>query len=222
MTRQAGITLGIIAVVAVLAGGIAFTQINKPKTQSDQTAGTDPSASTSAAAKGSINDLLSAGKSVTCEMSYPDGQGSGTVFVATPNFRGDFVVKAGGEEMVSHMIQSAGYAYVWTDAKGQVQGTKFKTDTLKSTSPAPGVQSQTADLNAQVDMKCSAWTVDNSKFVIPGDVKFTDVSSLVKQAQPKATGSATSSGAAKVDKSLCDSIKDETAKAACVRALGAN
>ena len=118
------------------------------------------------------------------------------------------------------MIQTDGYAYMWTD--NVAQGTKFKIDSLQNFSPSPGMQSQATDLNTQVDMKCSDWLVDSTKFEVPANIKFTDMTELTKNLQPITSGKPTASGNPKIDKSVCDNIQEESAKAACVRALESN
>ena len=146
-------------------------------------------------------------------MVYPDGKGSGTIDVSGKKMRGDFNMMVDStKEYKSSMIQDGEYAYMWSDA--DKKGTKFKVAGLPSPSPTATSKSSTVDVNQEVDLKCSSWGVDPSKFVVPTDVEFTDMSAMMDKMQEQ-------SGMMKnTQKSACDAISDPQAKAQCVSALG--
>lgn len=159
----------------------------------------------------SIASLLTQDKNITCTINFAQNGGSGSVYVASKKMRGDFITKAADKTVESHMISDGTYSYFWTGT----MGTKMSIDAATKAvgTPAPGAQNQT-DLNKKVDMKCSPWSVDNSKFSVPADVKFSDVSEMMKGV----TGAGTSA-APKVDVSVCNQITDAAAKASCISAL---
>lgn len=166
------------------------------------------SEATESASRGSIESLLKAGKDVKCDITYLDGSGSGVVYVADNKVSGEFNIKSTeGIETESYMIQDGQYGYIWSGT----QGTKIKVD---ATAASPtGNQQQNADLSKEVDLNCSAWSADSSKFEVPQDVQFTDLSQLVKpQASPGTTNDSQGS-------SFCDQLTDPVAKAACLNAL---
>jgi hypothetical protein len=66
-------------------------------------------------------------------------------------------------------------------------------------------------------MNCSGWIPDNSKFQVPGNVEFTDLSAMMENAKMQGKPGAT---APKMDSSVCDQIEDADAKAQCQNALG--
>ncbi len=206
MPKQIGIAVGIILLLGL--GVFAYTKYSP----SSPLTSYQPSAPAGTAmTKGSIQSLLSAGQSVSCTITYPSDKGgySGTTYVSGNKVRADFTIKdASGKMMYSHTIQDGTYGYIWTD--GVAQGTKIKVDTMTKTPPTtgsqPSTQSQNVDLNAQLDMKCSAWSPDASMFTPPTTIQFTDLSAMVKQ----------------VPKGACDQITDPTAKAACLSAMGGN
>lgn len=214
MQKKAGLIIGAIVVIVVLVAFFLMQKSN-PSTSS-QTADTmqnqtndDTAASMT---KGSIASLLTAGKNVTCSMTYPDGKGSGTIYVSGKKMRGDFTMMDASREYKSSMIQDGEYAYMWSDA--DKKGTKFKVAGIPSPSPVANAKMDTADINQEVDLNCSTWGVDPSRFVVPTDVEFTDMSSMMEQMQDQ-------SGMMKdADKSACDAISDPQAKAACQSALG--
>lgn len=214
MQKKAGLLIGSIVIIVVLA---AFFMIQKSNpstsTQTADSAQNTSSQSLGDFAKGSIASLLTAGKNVTCSMKYPDGNGSGTIYVTGKKMRGEFTVKMdASKEYQSSMIQDGEYAYMWSDA--DKKGTKFKVSGIPSSSPAAAAKSEVVDINQEVDLKCSTWNVDSSKFVVPADVEFTDLSAMMEKVQEQ-------SGAMKdAQKSPCDAIADSEQKAACQSALG--
>lgn len=215
MSKQTGIIIGVVAVLAIL-GVIAFTQLNKPQAPTSQIASSEKQTEpTPSVTKGTIQSLISAGKNVTCNLTYPDGNGEGMVYVSGSKVRGDFTVKVNESSMLTHMIQDgSGYFYMWSDT--DKTGTKFKFDpNAPKPSIKPSNQPEAVDLEKEVDLKCDPWTVDNAKFEVPADVKFTDMSQIMNNAT-KNMGSSVP----KVDKSICDNIQDPESKAACLKALG--
>lgn len=217
MSKNTAIIAIIIAVIALAGGALAFSQINKKSAapiNTQQVADNKPAATEdSSTQKGTLQSLISSGKNVSCEINMPGQNGKGLTFVSGNKLRGDFTINSEGQkEMVSHILSDGTYMYMWTD--GVTSGTKFKIDPdTPKPSFSPG--SQTTDLNSPVDLKCSPWSVDNSKFIIPTNIKFSDMSQVINNAV-KNQGSATP----KVDKSICDQIQDPQAKAACLKALG--
>lgn len=214
MQKKAGLIIGAIVIGVVLAA--FFLMKSSSPSTSSQTADTmqkETGESVGSMAKGSIASLLSAGKNVNCSMKYPDGKGSGTVYVSGKKMRGDFTVMMDAtKEYKSSMIQDGEYAYMWSDA--DKKGTKFKVSGIPTPSPATTAKTDTVDINQEVDLNCSTWGVDPSMFVVPTDVQFTDMSAAMEQMQ-KQTGTMKD-----VQKGACDAIADPQAKAACQSALG--
>lgn len=213
MQKKAGLVIGAIVIIVVL---IAFFMMQKtnPSTSSqsvNETQKVTESESLGSVTKGSIASLLAAGKNVTCAMTYPDGKGSGTIYVSGKKMRGDFtVIMDASKEYKSSMIQDGEYAYMWSDL--DKKGTKFKVSGIPTPTPATTPKTDTVDINQEVDMNCSTWGVDPSKFVVPTDVQFTDMSAMMENIQGQGTMKDS-------QKSACDSIADPQAKAACQSAL---
>ena len=96
----------------------------------------------------------------------------------------------------------------------------MKVDTSVGVSPTSGTVGQGAELEKQQDMNCSGWSVDSSKFMVPADVKFMDVSGIKQIPQTKVKTGETSAPSA--NKSVCDAITEPVAKAACIGATGSS
>lgn len=202
------IIIALIAILLVLGlGAVAYIQVNKAssKIESSKVEIASPTP-TNQKEKLSIKDLLAKGSSMTCMMNFPEQNGNGTIYVSGQNFSGDFKVKVNGKDTTSHMIQKDGTVYMWTH--GATQGTKIKIDLSKMETET----NKSVDVNKQYDVDCGSWTVDNSKFTPPSDVKFIEIDgSMMMQKQ--------STGAGMMNKSVCDQITDATAKANCLKAL---
>jgi hypothetical protein len=203
--KNIGLVIAAVIIIVLAVGGFYFMNSSKsPTTQStnQKTQNTNPSS-----AKGSILNLLSGGKNVNCSITYPNNKGTGTVYVSDKKFAGEFTIKdTEGKETTGHSVSDGTYVYVWTSA--MPSGIKMKFDDVKNAAQT----NQSVDLNQEVGLKCNPWLPDNSKFAIPSNIKFQDMSQLLQQTQ-QPTG--TSTGGT----SPCDQITDSTAKAACVNAL---
>lgn len=214
MPKQTALIAGIVAVIIIAVIG-GYMVLNKKSTAPSQpTTSQEQSGQDEGIVKGSIKSLLSGGKNVSCSVKYPigDSTSEGKVYVTENKMRGDFTTTVEGKTMESHMISDGSYSYSWVS--GTPQGVKIKIDeTQAKASPVAG-QSQQVDIDAQIDMNCSSWGVDNSMFTPPADVKFTDFSSMMKPAASPASGQTQQNRGS----SVCDSITDPQAKAACVGA----
>lgn len=219
---QKKIGLMVVAIVLLLiVGAVAFMQFNKsskPSTNAQNSAmAKEENASGDSMTKGTIQSLLSAGKSVTCTYSagVDESATNGTIFVSDKKMRGDFTVNMqDGKTMDSHMIQNGEYGYFWSSSTPT--GTKMKISELPIPSPGTTSQTQTADLNKEYDMKCSSWSVDGSKFTPPADVNFTDMTDVMMKMK---TTAPTTKNSGSTSTSPCDQITDPTSKASCVKVM---
>ncbi len=200
-------TLVIVAAVVILAllGGAAYLTLSKSSTAPEQTTGQEQSKASPVGVTGTLKSLF--GKNQYCTITYPNNGGSGAVYVSGNKFRGDFTTKIAGEKETTSQVVSDGiYTYIWSSESPT--GIKMKLDV---TSPAAGAQTGNFNLDQEVGLNCSPWEVDASKFTVPANIQFTDLSSMVA---PKANNGTTQTA------SPCDQISEPTAKAACVKALG--
>ena len=213
MQNKLPIIAVVIAILAIV-GVVAYTQIGKPPKSSQGTEVSEQAGESGVGmAKGTLASLLGAGKNTMCKMSYSDENGSteGTAYVSGQKMRGDFTYTADGKAMTSHMIRDDQYSYIWSDEESK--GTKIKTELTEqaqeeTASPAPqgGV-----DVDKEVDLDCSGWGVDNSKFTPPSNIEFMDLSATMMQVQEQ------SQDTKQQQKAACDQITDPQAKAACLQ-----
>jgi hypothetical protein len=212
---------GIIIIVLVLlaiAGYFGYTQFKGSKSTNPSNVVTEGAKAVGGAVKGTIQDLLTSGKSVTCAVSdEAAGGGTGTIFVSGKRMAGDFTTDVDGKKVVGHMITDGTYSYIWSS--DQTEGIKMKIDEIKITPGAEGngqpTSAEVFDLKKQTGLKCSPWSPDSNKFNPPTNIKFSDLTEMMKGfTQPKTTGKTTTQQG-----SVCDQIPDATAKAECVKAL---
>ena len=212
--KQLMVAAAVIILLLLGVGGyFLFSKNQAPYTQS-QTSNTT-SGQESGSAMNSIVDLLTGGQTVTCTFSSPVDEngysGKGTIYISSGNMRGDFETTMDGKITNMSMIRKGSDNYIWGD--GMETGMKMTIapeDLTKKTDEA----NKYVDLNKKVDYKCSPWGVDQSKFTPPSNIKFTDFSKMMEE-----TTKMMKDKDGNIDSSLCDSIQDANAKAACKNAI---
>ena len=169
--------LGLIIAAAVLfvLGLIGFLLVNKSSKTAPINAGTTPEPSPSAQ-KMSLRSLLSFSGSQICNFSDTASTTSGQIHMSAGRVRGDFSTVAGGNNIKSHMYTDGREMYIWMD--GSASG--FKSSLTVTPSPeANKPANENVDLDRQSDFECGPWTPDDSLFVLPDTVKFSDLSTLM-------------------------------------------
>lgn len=207
----------ILAVLIILGIGIWF--LTGRKSQSPQTTNTLSAQPTAATANQpqSLKDLLLAGIPQTCTVSQTseNNKSDTTIYISGGQMRGDVQAKAGDTNIVTHMIIRDNTTYVWTD--GQTTGYKMAYDpnTPVPTS-APG-QPQGVNPDVKVDYHCSPWISDAGKFILPSNITFTDLKSLLPSlpAAPKVSGAPAQS-----DQCAACGYLTGDAKTQCLKTLG--
>jgi hypothetical protein len=112
------------------------------------------------------------------------------------------------------MVSDGTFMYIWSAA--MPTGIKINLASAKNMAQNSAI-SQSFNVNQKVDMKCSPWLPDNSKFTVPTNIKFQDMSELLKQFQPAVT-TAPSTGVG-AGTSPCDQIPAGPARTACLNAM---
>ncbi|PIY94388.1 MAG: hypothetical protein COX78_04535 [Candidatus Levybacteria bacterium CG_4_10_14_0_2_um_filter_35_8] len=213
--KRVGIIIAVI--VLLLVGYLGYKQYQASKTTGTPNTISESAETVGNAVKGTIQDLLLAGKSVTCTVNDETaGGGTGIIFVSGKKMAGDFRTTVEGETTESHMITDGTYSYIWSS--GQTEGVKIKVDEAKITPGASGQpgSNEAFDLKKETGLKCTPWAPDNGKFNPPTNIRFTDLSAMLKNIQQTTTTGKTTTPQG----SPCDQITDAAAKAECVKALG--
>jgi hypothetical protein len=106
------------------------------------------------------------------------------MYVSNKRFAQEVVMKITGDDkkvmtVNSNMVSDGTYMYTWgTDKK--VPGMKIKIDEAAPNTDDKNNPASKVDLDKKMDLNCNPWTLDESKFKIPTDVTFTDISSMME------------------------------------------
>lgn len=163
--------IGLVALVVVLGGGAWFLSSRDAKQPPVPTTVQEQQGAAS------FGELIARAGSWTCTVStsVEAAPSEGTTYIADGKIRADFVsrpVMLGGKEVATHMIQSDGYVYTWSDM--MPQGMKMLIPKDMPTSSA-GDAVGTVSADAQVQYSCLPWIVDASKFEPPSNISFMEL-----------------------------------------------
>lgn len=149
-----------------------------PETQSEQSISS------------SLRDLLAMGKSQQCTVSSSSvddknvkTETTGTIYISGKKMAQEVSVTSTDKDFPRvnmRMISDGSYMYTWnTETKSQ--GMKMKiTEPEEGKTENNGKQNGNISMDDKLDVKCSNWIADNSKFNIPSDVQFTDLNEMMK------------------------------------------
>lgn len=170
----------VLAVLAVIGAGVYNARQNDAEDTEDSGLEGEMMATTSAQMSGGrLRDLFSLGGDAVCTFtgSEASAESSGTVYVSGDMMRGDFTMKTTSTGAVNtHMIRKSNEVYVWTG----VQGAKMDIGDLMVKSTTTAQSNASFDVDKKVDYKCEPWSKDESKFTLPTNIKFTDLSVMMK------------------------------------------
>ncbi|MBI3984393.1 MAG: hypothetical protein HY344_00410 [Candidatus Levybacteria bacterium] len=217
MLKQKQLIIAAAVIILLLLGLGGYLMFGKNTTpQQNQTSNTTSGEQTTNSAMNSLVNLITSGANVTCsfDMTGTDNEfsGKGTVYVSSGNMRGDFQTTVDGKVTNMSMIRKGNDNYIWGDQMESGIKMTISPDDLKTET---NEANKYFDYNKQLDYKCNPWGADQSKFNPPSNVKFTDYSKMMEETTKimkdnEGTG---------YDSSLCDSITDADAKAACQNAM---
>jgi hypothetical protein len=165
--------------------------------------------------KNSLMGLMGMGKNLQCDFNYETAgkAGSkGSVYISGKKVRGEFGSEVNGKQTMMNMMQDDGYTYVWGSALPE--GIKMKVDTSKNNDTTSG-SSQYFDPNQEMNFNCKTWSVDASKFVLPTNITFRDMSAMMNPSGGANNGAAMKAGQC----AACAQLQGE-AKATCEKQLG--
>ena len=160
--------IGTVVGIAVVGGAAWYLSANP------SVAPSEAPATEEAAGAGTFAELMARTGSWSCTVTsnVEEAPSEGTTYIADGRIRADFVarpVALGGREVVTHMIQTDGYVYTWSDMAAQ----GMKLAVSAGTAAAASASAVAAD--ARVDYSCAPWAVDESKFTVPAEISFMEL-----------------------------------------------
>lgn len=206
------LAIGAAVILLLGAGGLyLYTQSGKTQAPSDNSTTTTNNENKAK----SLMDLISSGQSQRCTFASTNENGStkGTVYVSSNNARTDITTTVDGKESEISMIRKGNDNYIW--GSDLEQGIKMTLSLEElSTNEQANQYTGSVNPNEKVDFSCMPWTVDESLFTPPVNIKFTDVSAMMEKTK--------GTPGTMPNTSACDAIADPTAKASCIKALSGN
>lgn len=142
------------------------------------------------AQKSTLKSLLGLGKNLVCTYSFVDEeskfQTKGSTYISGKNYAQEVETTdpTDAKKVVrSNIVSDGEFVYTWSPDKKD-SGMKIKIvnpEEKPDSTVKTDVASNEESLNKEYDVNCSPWSVDQSKFAIPSDIKFTDLSELMKK-----------------------------------------
>ncbi len=183
MSKKAIFPLVIFSAI-LLSACTAKTPIQDNLAEGDNSPETEQSQSTS------MRELLAMGKSQKCTVSSSttddDGtktESTGVIYISGDKIAQEVIVTSTDKDMPKiemSMVSDGSYMYTW-NTQEKNQGMKMKiTETANESDEDNTSQSGAVDMDDELNVKCSPWIADNSKFSVPKDVQFTDLSEMMK------------------------------------------
>jgi hypothetical protein len=165
--------IGLVALIVVVGGGAWFLSSKSVDAPTDGGSDTQEVSNGS----GSFGEMIARAGSWTCTVStsVEAAPSEGTTYISNGMIRADFVARPealGGQEVSTHMIQSEGYIYTWSDMAPQGMKMLIPKDQPDS---AGGDAVGTVGADAQVEYSCMPWVADSSKFAPPSTVTFMEL-----------------------------------------------
>lgn len=175
-----------VVVALVVVGGAAFfymrgdgvkENINTAPMMED---GTDVSAenTNSNTKKMSFESFAKNGGSYVCTVTQnvQDIESNGTIYMDGGKMRGEFNTSVQGMNVGTTFIAKDGYSYTWSSI---MPNTGYKVaiaqDSVSGNSTAGTSGSYGFNAEQIGNYDCQPWTVDNSKFVLPTSIKFSEI-----------------------------------------------
>jgi hypothetical protein len=174
----------VIAIGLLVLGGCGAA-----KTATVQEAPTATPTPKTETAKTALKELLAGGKVQKCTWSAVENGNdvSGTLYVSGKKFRQESVTTDSKTKALSqnYSLGDGETVYTWGAMMGG-RGVKISMASLENmvTGTPSGTPSQVnAVLDQQYQYQCQPWTADESQFVPPTNITFSDMSQLIKNMQ---------------------------------------
>jgi len=134
---------------------------------------------------GTIIDLLKRGKAISCtytQDSLKAGKGSGTLYLdGVKHVRVDGHTTKGTEEFDSHIIYNSVNMYMWVQSPQKSFAVVVPVKNPVITTGKSNATLDTQTMYDDVTYECTSWKIDESVFVPPRNIVFTDMAGLIQE-----------------------------------------
>lgn len=174
MNNKVAIWIVVVIVAGVLVWWFTKSPAPDSAVQGDEQAMEEQGTMSS---ESSFNELFAKGDKQKCVFTYNDEQSSQTgtaYFDGEQRMRGDFTTEV--DEIGTfdtHIIRDGDWFYSWGGPLGGEMGTKIN---LSEQETAEGEANESVNLDERVRFDCERWSADSSKFELPSDIIFSEIS----------------------------------------------
>ena len=209
--------IGIIAAIVILlgAGGVFLYSQNKNPEPNTTVATEESNEETSM--ENNLASILKSGKTQQCTFTYADESGNntnGTAYISGDQMRTDVTSTTSNKSSTIYVIRNGDDNYIWGSDFPNSTGLKMTMSIDEYASNEESKKYFDPNLNAQYD--CSEWTADEAIFTPPTNIKFQDLSSMIKGMIQGASKTPTAGAGSTSECSICNSLTGD-AKTACMK-----
>lgn len=135
---------------------------------------------------GTLSDLLDANNPVKCiaEVTLEGATHTQTIYSDGQNLRTEMLMTIEGVKNNIYAVVKDGWQYAWMESDmpgAMTMGTKIKIENVDTADMEEFSQeNQTIDMNQTMRFSCDPWQVDQSKFDLPADIEFQDISQMMQ------------------------------------------
>lgn len=126
-----------------------------------------------------LTDLMARGKSMKCTYNQKvdsENTADGTIYMSGGNARTEIIANKGtANEAEMYAIINKDWVYSWTN--GSSTGYKM---TVEASELDKKNKEAVSDLAKEINFKCASWKKDSSKFKIPSNINFQDMSEMME------------------------------------------
>jgi hypothetical protein len=131
---------------------------------------------------GSMQDLIARGQSVKCayNITEEEGEAKGVLYITGDKVRSEMEIteKETGKKMKVNSIIAEDWMYTWNNF--MPGGTKMNMKEMQGEADEDYSQREADKMKEEMDYKCRPWITDNSKFAVPTDIEFKDMTKMMQ------------------------------------------
>lgn len=183
------IIIGILIVLALGAGWYYWSTNQNETTTTETTTQEDTtSEDTTTEESDSSNNLMSllqSGENQMCTYSVEQNGNtiSGVIYMSGENMRNNYELTGESEEIMGSMIKQGDTMYIWGPSVPQGIKMTFDLEQLQAQAEANPEQPQSTtpfDVTQDMEYSCDPWNVDETQFMPPANITFTDMSTMME------------------------------------------
>ena len=154
-----------------------------------------------------MQDLMARGKSMKCTYTQEvegGGTATGVVYMADKNARTEITIKEANSPFGKmYALVNQEWVYSWNDTSSE--GYKIA---LEASEMGEKNKETVSNLSEEIDFECKSWKKDNSKFKVPTNIEFKDMSEMMEGFEDMDLGEELENAEIMGDEFLCEICKN--------------